>query len=214
MSLLLLLSLIPSWLHAGARPDPMADRAAILTLQAAYEDAVNAGDLKALLPHLSRDFQGDMVTGDKVSGRGQLLEFWGRLSRALRDGDNSGSYRVRLHPEEVRIDGDSAQARGSTSEEVVLPDGQVLRYSSVWSSRLRREGGRWVIAGLESEADLRDKITVAARVIASRWWPRSLALRRQRLAAPDFDGDGGRRRPQAADAAAPKRSAPASNASP
>lgn len=163
-----------------------------MKIKSAYENALNQDDLDVLMPYLSESFTGSFVTGDEISDRRALQAYWDKVKRIIGQGRPGAGYRVKLNPEDVRIDGGSAYARGSTDEEVVTGSGQRLRYRSLWQVRLNKDGGRWTVSSLESKADPLDKLTLAVQLIATRMWFPAHYLKAPTDRDPDFDGDRGR----------------------
>lgn len=191
--LLLFLFLVPGLSRAQSAGRSPSDIEQFSLIRAAYEAALNNDDIDRIIPHMDPNFIGAMVTGDEVRGPEGLREFWAKVKAVIRQGRPGGSYRVRLLPEDFRVDGDRATARGRTQEEVTTGRGIEIKYQSMWNVELGRVGGRWVLKGLKSEANAADKLTLAARYIAARMW-KPLDFFEPPKAGPDFDGDGGVRR--------------------
>lgn len=162
------------------------DARELARLQEFFERALNDDDFSALEPYLDPAFEAQLLTGDRVAGVEGLRGYLAKMRQRLGPG---ARYRIRLNPDAPRLSGDSAAVSGATVEEIVFPDGTSYTYRSQWKADCAYKDGRWVLAKMSSEANLLDKLTVAARAVLSRMWAEGINLRRPRLGRPDWDGD-------------------------
>jgi hypothetical protein len=164
------------------------DRAAFEQMKTAFEKAVNENRFDLLAQYIDPSFKGISITGTPMFGPDQIAAFMARARMLMGKG---AKYHLILHPNGLSFQGDQAHASGWTEEEITLPDGQILRYKADWNADLTKRDGKWLMSGMKTEANMRDKLTVAAHVVASRIWMAGLNLGRVKLNRPDFDQDGG-----------------------
>jgi hypothetical protein len=174
------------------------DRAAFEQMKTAFERAVNENRFDLLAPYIDPSFKGTSITGTPMLGPEQIAAFMARARMLMGTG---AKYHLILHPRDLSLTGDRAKASGTTEEEITLPDGQVLRYKADWNVDLSKRDGKWQMSGMQTQANMRDKLTVAAHVVASRIWMAGLNLSGVKLNRPDFDQDGGYHNPMGVESA-------------
>lgn len=172
------------------------DAAQIDMLRQLFERAVNENNFDLIAPYIDKEFKGTSVAGTDLAGVEQIREFMQRARQLMGKGSH---YHLNLDPRDLKIDGDSAKAGGTTREHIDLPDGQKLDYKSDWSIDLKKKDGKWAVTKADTQVDMRDKLTIAAHVVASRIWQAGLNLKRVRLWRPDWDQDNGFHKPEGVD---------------
>lgn len=183
---LALLSAAPLRAAAPARDD----KAEIAKIMQAFERAVNEDNFDLIKPYFDAHFKGKSIAGTDMVGVGQVKEFMDR-ARALMG--RGSKYHLKIKPDHLDVSGDSGKTSGTTEEEIILADGKKLDYKSNWSIDVVRKDGRWVAKSADTRLDLADKMTIAARVVASRIIDAGLDFRTLRLWRPDWDKNGGAR---------------------
>ncbi|MBI5208644.1 MAG: hypothetical protein HY927_01565 [Elusimicrobia bacterium] len=217
---------IPPRAHANLQIEGGAsekDRQEFARIQTAFEEAANKKDFELLRPYLDKAFQGRMVSDEDVSGVEGLQAFWKKIG-GVSEKEGVHRYTIRLNPENLRIAGNEAVAKGRTDEKFEVRPGDPVEFHSEWEVRLQKDaGGRWKLSSMNSRLDPIDKISLALKVTAKKLLGGAL----DRLAIPaaatnrldlhkvradkeqDFDGDRVRYRASFIDTvkskAAPKR---------
>lgn len=198
----LLLAAGASWAGPGVSPPnqtqprsgnppaapPPDDRAELDRLRSLFERAVNENRFDLVKPYIDPQYRGTSIAGTDMVGPDQIQAFMDAARHLMGPG---ATYRLKIKPGDTTISGDRALSEGTTEEEIVLRGGRKLSYKSLWSIGFAKKDGKWYATRSETKADLRDKVTVAAHVVASRIWNGGLDFKALRLWRPDFDQDNG-----------------------
>lgn len=168
-----------------ARADDQAEFSKMLSL---FERAVNENNFELIKPFIDSSFKGSSIAGTDMSGAEQIQAFMNAARFIMGPG---AKYHLKLIANQTEIAGDRARAMGTTEEEITLADGKKLKYKENWGVQFTKKDGKRLATKADAKADLKDRLTVAAHVIASRVWNGGLDLRDVRAAPPDFDQDNG-----------------------
>jgi len=168
-----------------ARADDQAEFARMLGL---FEQAVNENRFDLIKPFIDSSFKGSSLAGTDMSGVDQIHAFMDAARFIMGPG---AKYHLKIFPSQTDVAGDHARANGTTEEEITLADGKKIKYKENWGVEFTKKDGHWFATRASAKADLKDRLTVAAHVVASRLWNGGLNFRDVRAQRPDFDQDNG-----------------------
>lgn len=133
---------IPAAPAQDAPPSDDADRAALRTIKATFEEAVKTNRLDLMLPYLDEPFSVVTYTDREFTDFNAFKAQWQKTRADLLEG---GSYDMELLPERTRFFGDLAVARGDSRNTLVKGDGRTFHFTSHWTAVFRRVGGQWKV---------------------------------------------------------------------
>jgi ketosteroid isomerase-like protein len=152
---------------ASGRADDESDRADLRTIKAAYEEAVNSGDLSKIAPYLDKNVTGVMVTGEAVEGLEGLESYWKKIQTLIGPG---GSYQVKVNVDKTDLFTDLAVSRGNTEDLVRLPAGKELTFSSFWTAVCRKDNGKWKVLRMQASMDPVQNVFVSSRLKLTKFF--------------------------------------------
>ena len=142
------------------------DQIALRVLAAAYETAINQGDLTTLKDSLLPEASVVFLTGDECRGLPAMQAFYDGMRKNLGEGSR---YSVKLNPDTTDYYGDVAVGHGTSDEQVAFESGTILAYQSKWTAVLRKVDGRWLASRLHVSLDPIHNPIVAARTKMEGW---------------------------------------------
>lgn len=125
------------------------DRADLLAIKAAYEDAINTGNAKGISAHLDPEFTYTTLTGLEIKGAQQFSDGIAAVKAFV---GPKGSYTVSVQPAMGKTTffkwkgNELAVARGTTTDKVTVDSGgKTVDYdfASLWFAVLNKDGGNW-----------------------------------------------------------------------
>ncbi|MBI4345670.1 MAG: nuclear transport factor 2 family protein [Elusimicrobia bacterium] len=170
---------------------PNQDEIDLMKLARIYERAINEQNVELLIPFMEAGFEGMSVTGTRISKPDELRALWKRVQELMKKGGPNGRYKVQVKPKSIEVRGDEAKVTGETDEEFVTGDGKVLKYQLQFDTQFKKGPDGWRMKGLQTRANLLDKVTMAARMVAIDLWRPRLQLKDPNAAPPDWDLDRG-----------------------
>ncbi|MBI5201373.1 MAG: hypothetical protein HY925_07290 [Elusimicrobia bacterium] len=199
-------ALLP-WAWADEPKRPNQDEAEITKLAKLYERAINEDNVELLVPLVESGTDIMAVTGTRISNVAELRALWARLQQAKKKGGDQGKHTTKVTIDSLQVNGTQAIVRGHADETFVTGDGKVLQYQLPFDSQGAKVDGKWRLTSMQTRANLLDKVTLAARVLAIELWHPRVQLKDPKAAPPDWDQDRGANDKDAA-AAMPAAGAP------
>jgi uncharacterized protein (TIGR02246 family) len=122
-------------------PDPhAADREALRSIGARYEQAINQADLNSLADSVLPDASAVFMTNDELKGLPAMQAFIEGVRKEIGEGS---VYQVKLRPAATEFHGDLAIAHGESDESVTFKNGKQIAYVTKWTAVLKKVDGRW-----------------------------------------------------------------------
>lgn len=170
---------------------PNQDEIELMKLARIYERAINEDDIELLTPFLDAGFEATSVTRTRVTNADELRALWKRVKEIINRGGKKGTYKVEIRPETIEIAGGKARIKGESREEITTGDGWSLRYRLQFDTDFVKGPDGWRMRGLQTQANLLDTVTVAARTAAIYLWRPRHKLKAPDVIPPDWDNDRG-----------------------
>jgi uncharacterized protein (TIGR02246 family) len=152
--------------NSGWCADDEADRTALRTIKAAYEEAINSKDPSKMAPHLATNVTGVMVTGDVVEGFQGLEAYWKKIQALIGEG---GKYQVKVNTDKTDLFGEVAVSRGNTEDVVTLANGKEFKFGSRWTAVCHKETGGWKVIRMQATMDPVDNVFTSARLKTTKF---------------------------------------------
>lgn len=132
-------------LHAVSNVGREADRAALLTIKDAYQEAINTGNTAKLAPHLDADFTYTTITGLEIKSAQEFTDGLAAVQSFLGAG---GKYTVTVLPAMGKTSfwRQMAFARGTTTDKVTVDSGGQKKdydFGSLWFAVMSKDSGSW-----------------------------------------------------------------------
>ena len=143
-----------------------ADHAALRSLGAQCQEAINKGDLRPLASLVSPQATAVFATNDEVQGLDAMQSYYDSIRKNLGKGS---SYTVQLKPERSELFGDVALARGVSDETAILANGRAFNFATHWTAVLVKEDAVWKIHRLHVSMNPIDNPIVTWRLRFRTW---------------------------------------------
>lgn len=133
-----------------------ATHQALRDMRDAMVNALNKGDIKALIPHLNKNIVFTAMNGEVCRGPDALRAYFNRMMK------DPGHIVESLHvnPTVDRLTdlygGTSGVSYGSSVDHYKLTNGQEFDVNAHWSATVVKENGTWQIASFQSAANIFD----------------------------------------------------------
>ena len=140
----------------AATTDDEASHQALREMRDAMVNALNKGDIEALIPHLNKNIVFTAMNGEVCRGHDALRAYFNRM---LKD---PGHIVETLHVNPT-VDhltdvygGATGVAYGSSVDHYKLTGGQEFEVNARWSATMVKDNGNWQIASFQSAANIFD----------------------------------------------------------
>jgi len=140
----------------GATAEDEASHQALREMRDVMVNALNKGDIEALIPHLNKNIVFTAMNGEVCRGHDALRAYFNRMMK------DPGHIVESLHINPT-VDhltdlygGATGVAYGSSVDRYKLTNGQAFEVNARWSATLVRENGNWQIASFQSAANIFD----------------------------------------------------------
>lgn len=140
----------------SASADDEASHKALREMRDAMVNALNKGDMDALLPHIHKNIVFTAMNGEVCRGQDALRAYFNRMMK------DPGHIVESLHvnPTVDRLtdlySGTTGVAYGSSMDRYKLTSGQEFDVNARWSATMVKEDGNWQIASFQSAANIFD----------------------------------------------------------
>jgi ketosteroid isomerase-like protein len=138
-----------------------SDKTALRKLGAAYEQAINNGDLRSLAPMVGPNASAVFETNDEVKGLDAMQSYFDSVKQRLGPGT---SYAVQLNPDDAEFLGDVALAHGTSDETVKPGNGHEFHFSTHWTAVLQKDATGWKALRLHVSMNPFDNPMITARL--------------------------------------------------
>lgn len=136
----LILLVFLSIAHAQTQDPHAADREALRSIGARYEQAINQADLNSLSDSVLPDASAVFMTNDELKGLPAMQAFIEGVQKEIGEGS---VYQVKLRPGITEFHGDLAIAHGESDESVTFANGKQVAYVTKWTAVLKKVDGNW-----------------------------------------------------------------------
>jgi uncharacterized protein (TIGR02246 family) len=125
------------------------------TLRKQLVDAVNKGDMDALLTHLDKDVVVTWMDGRVSRGPQGVKEY---IKKMTKGADRKvQSYKTEAEVDELtHLYGDTGIATGKSHDQFVLTDGRDFATDARWTASLVKSDGQWKVAAFHASTDMFD----------------------------------------------------------
>lgn len=136
--------------------DDEASHKALRELRDAMVNALNKGDVDALIPHLHKNIVFTAMNGEVCRGHDALRAYFNRMMKD--QGHIVESLHVNPTVDQLTdlYGGTSGVAYGSSVDHYKLTDGHEFDIHARWTATLVKENGSWQIAAYQSAANVFD----------------------------------------------------------
>jgi ketosteroid isomerase-like protein len=140
----------------AANADDEASHQALREMRDAMVNALNKGDIEALIPHLHKNIVFTAMNGEVCRGHDALRVYFNRMMKG--PGHIVESLHVNPTVDHLTdlYGGTTGVAYGSSIDHYNLTTGQEFEVNARWSATLVKENGNWQIASFQSAANIFD----------------------------------------------------------
>lgn len=139
-----------------ATADDEASHKALRDLRDTMVNALNKGDMEALLPHLHPNIVFTAMSGEVCRGHDAVRAYFNRMMK----GPGHVVESIHVNPTADRLTdlygGTTGVAYGSSVDHYKLTSGQEFEVNARWSATMVKENGNWQIASFQSAANVFD----------------------------------------------------------
>jgi uncharacterized protein (TIGR02246 family) len=142
--------------------EPSADvHNALRQLKSRLVDAMNKGDIEAMLAELHPDVVVTWQNAEVSHGRDGVRAY---LQRMMKDPNHVvQGYHAEIDVDDLtKLYGDTGIAYGKSVEQFQLKGGMNFTLNGRWSATIVRENGKWMLASIHASSNLFDNPLVAA----------------------------------------------------
>jgi uncharacterized protein (TIGR02246 family) len=140
----------------AASADDEASHKALRDLRDTVVNALNKGDMEALLPHLHQNIVFTAMNGEVCRGHDAVRAYFNRMMKDPGHVVDS----IHVNPTVDRLTdlygGTTGVAYGSSVDHYKLANGQEFDVNARWSATMVKENGNWQIASFQSAANVFD----------------------------------------------------------
>ncbi len=139
------------------------------TLRRQLVEAVNKGDMDALMTHLDKDIVVTWMDGRVSRGPQGVKDYIEKMTRG--PDRKVQSYKTDAEVDELtHLYGDTGIATGKSHDQFVLTDGRDFATDTRWTASLVKADGGWKIAGFHASTDMFDNPVLHIAVQRTALW--------------------------------------------
>jgi uncharacterized protein (TIGR02246 family) len=176
LSMILLTTLTALATQAGGdKPlpeDPAHEE--LRTLRREMVEAINKGDIDALLTHLDKDVVVTWMDAEVSHGAEGVRGYIEKMTKGPNRKVNS--YKTEAEVDELtHLYGDTGVAFGHSRDQFVLTDGRDFAVNTRWTSTLAKKDGKWKLASFHASTDMFDNPVLHIAVRRMAIWSAGIA---------------------------------------
>ncbi len=152
----------------AARADDEATHQALREMRDTVVNALNKGDVEAVIPYLHKNIVFTAMNGEVCRGHDAVRAYFKRM---MKDPGHVVES-VQVNPAVDRLAdlyGSTGVAYGSSVDHYKLTNGQEFEINARWSATMVKENGNWQIASFQSAANIFDN-PLLNKVKSSLYW--------------------------------------------
>ncbi len=155
LALMFLCHLVNAQSPQTAPADDEASHKALREMRDTVVNALNRGDMEAVIPYLHKNIVFTAMNGEVCRGQDAVRAYFNRMMK------ENGHIVEGLHVNPVvdhltDLYGSTGVAYGSSVDHYKLTNGQEFEIKARWSATMVKENGNWQIAGFQSAANVFD----------------------------------------------------------
>lgn len=156
-------AVVPAPASEPAAPSVEATHDELRALKATMEKALNAGDVDALVAHVTDDVVFTTMNGDVVRGPDGIRKYFAKMMQGKDRVVDRITTRFEPDALSILLKDDVAISYGRSEDHYELASGQRFDVEARWSTTMVRREGRWLVASFHYSTNMFDNPVLTAQ---------------------------------------------------